>query len=80
MLDRTRWSGCNFCAQTCEKCIYYGMGRQKEPCHSCRVFSKFVSHFPGKYCRECGRPLTEQAWEELERRIVENDGKTDETR
>lgn len=29
------------------------------------------------FCPHCGRPLTEEAWAELERRIGGNDGKTD---
>ena len=30
------------------------------------------------YCPACGRPFTEEAWAELERRIGENNGTTDE--
>lgn len=29
------------------------------------------------YCPYCGKPLTEEAWEQLERRIGGNDGKID---
>lgn len=74
-LDRSRWEWCDFCEKACRNCIYSGGAMGREPCRSCVGFSKFVSRFPGEYCRECGRPLTEQAWAELERRV--NGGKTD---
>lgn len=31
----------------------------------------------GDYCSHCGRPLTEEAWTELERRFEVNNGTTD---
>lgn len=68
-LDMRRWDGCDFCAKVCGNCIYKSMGGGEEPCRSFVEFSKFVSPFHGKYCRECGRHLTEEAWAELERRV-----------
>ena len=37
-----------------------------EPCSECAA-----NHFMmgDKYCCECGRPLTEEAWAELEKRV-----------
>lgn len=48
-----------------------------EPCHYCEggIYSDFAYDYAmgedtGKYCKYCGRPMTEQAWEELERKVL----------
>ena len=41
-----------------------------QPCPDCGPENKIW-----KFCPFCGRPKTEEAWRELERRIVGNDGK-----
>lgn len=47
-----------------------------EGCGWCKRFQgKFDETKEDLYCRFCGRPITEEAWAELERRI--NDGTTD---
>lgn len=48
-----------------------------EGCGECRstVISQKMVGLGRRYCLYCGRPLTEEAWAELERRI--NGGKTD---
>lgn len=53
-LDRNRWEGC----VVCNRC---GVGGSNELL--CGVGN-------AKFCPLCGRPLTEEAWEELERRIL----------
>lgn len=34
-----------------------------------RVIEKVMLDYGGRYCTHCGRPLTEEAWAELERRV-----------
>ena len=48
-----------------------------EGCNLCNnpTISGFTTYCGYQYCKNCGRPLTEAAWMELERRI--NGGTTD---
>ena len=43
-----------------------------EGCEYCKNMSTLKG-----FCYSCGRPLTEEAWAELERKIGGNDGTTD---
>lgn len=75
-LDRRRWEGCSACAsKCCELCLYQNFGGDDWPCNVCR--DGFTGYKPVNYCPACGRPLTEEAWAELERRIGGNDGSAD---
>lgn len=67
-LDRNRWVGCKECFQAwCKTCIRYDVRNMDTICtFSCINHSK---HKPNNFCQSCGRPLTEEAWAELERRI-----------
>ena len=65
-LDRGRWEGCWWCEKS--------GGVLLEDYHALRPEKK-RGCVPAVYCPNCGRPLTEGAWAELERRI--NDGKAD---
>lgn len=51
--------------------------RQWEGCDECRnnILKRKMVRVGRRYCHYCGRPLTEEAWVELERRI--NGGTTD---
>lgn len=41
-----------------------------EGCNYCKKYGIVLAAFDGwSYCNCCGRPLTEEAWAELERRI-----------
>lgn len=49
-----------------------------KPCHYCEdgIYSDFAYDYAmgedtGNYCKYCGRPMTEQAWKELERKIFD---------
>lgn len=59
-LDRSRWEGCILC----EGVTGWTQDLDEEH-HEVEVL----------FCPQCGRPITEEAWAELERRI--NDGTTD---
>lgn len=75
-LDRSWWEGCKECVPSwCKTCIRYDVRNMDTICtFSCINHSK---HKPNNFCQSCGRPLTEEAWAELERRIGGNDGTTD---
>lgn len=53
-------------------------GSRLEGCWWCTGFCPEVTgdpHWDYRFCPKCGRPLTEEAWAEMDRRI--NDGTTD---
>lgn len=47
-----------------------------EGCERCDYIVKNYADWP-EYCYVCGKPLTEEAWAEMERRIGGNNGTTD---
>lgn len=56
-LDRSRWDGCRVCKKaTCLDGEVY-------------VSGVFIMRPYFDFCPECGKPLTEEAWTEMERRI-----------
>ena len=42
-----------------------------EPCVNCKAIEKLAKHikYCPSYCPVCGRPITDQAWAELEKRL-----------
>ncbi len=60
-IDRDAWTGCtcNTKSKSCCTCVSLR-------CHHCVGESEYKR---GKYCSACGRPLTEEAWAELEKRV-----------
>lgn len=66
-LDRSRWEGCETCGtKHCWACKNVLCLEEENPCSACNMGSEFE---PIGFCPDCGRPLTEEAWAELERRI-----------
>lgn len=66
-LDRSLWEGCPVCiTNECETCKYTYCRKREYPCCDCSRNKKYE---PDGFCPVCGRPLTEEAWAELERRI-----------
>lgn len=72
-LDRSWWEGCEMCSRTYRPPEWNGGGS-----HDFRVSQNELFYHDAKYgwegievkfCPMCGRPLTEEAWAELERRI-----------
>lgn len=67
-LDRRLWKGCDIC---------------KTGGYLCGTINvmPFLSYSTQRtlfyFCPDCGKPLTEEAWAELEQRIGGNDGKID---
>ena len=86
-LDRSRWEGCEHCKGDLEgytSCFRDAEGRSRRlyiPEGKAMIVApgKYNHQFciPIKYCPFCGRPLTEESWAELERRIGGNDGTAD---
>lgn len=69
-IDREAWEPCGRC-KSCGNCNEAGkeMGEKinyAHPCHSCLNEDNFK---PVAFCRYCGRPLTPEAWAELEKRM-----------
>lgn len=82
-LDRSRWKGCPDCkGEVFEKRLQY-MRPVMKPLTPEQALMDKLTELTGivyvkvknEFCHTCGRPLTEEAWEELERRI--NDGTAD---
>ena len=68
-IDWGAWEPCESCI-SCENCKNNGDYDPYEgsygECGQCYGFSNFE---PSNFCRECGRPLTEEAQGELEKRL-----------
>ena len=62
-IDRSEWKPCVDCRIKCRTCVVRG----KEKCARCEKYSEYVPE--NNFCSNCGRPLTEAAWAELERRV-----------
>lgn len=62
-IDRSKWEPCVDCRIKCRTCVVRG----KEKCARCEKYSEYVPE--NNFCSNCGRPLTEEAWAELERRV-----------
>ena len=66
-IDREKWEPCSKC-KSCASCTGSIINSDVLPCSQCEDYCNYI---PRKYCPECGRPLTEAAWAELEKRIRE---------
>ncbi|MGI6096478.1 MAG: DUF6378 domain-containing protein [Lachnospiraceae bacterium] len=71
--DREAWEPCGECAPNCWNCVDSEADEDTYPmtCQCCVNHNQYRPRF--KFCSECGRPLTPEAWEELEKRV--GDGK-----
>lgn len=66
-IDREVWKSCKACTgcASCRHSLASGSD-SKSACFWCDNHNKYK---PRSFCSECGRPLTEEAWEELEKRV-----------
>lgn len=55
VIDRSKWNPCKYC----EDGIYSDF-----------AYDYAMGEDTGNYCKYCGRPMTEQAWQELERKVL----------
>ena len=74
-LDRSAWKPCDDCKEIsywdekCDNCKYDDFFAHQEPCASCESKSKWEPCY--SFCPTCGRPLTDAAWDMLEKRLEE---------
>lgn len=78
-LDRSRWEGCRLCKGAksiygCDITAFCGTNEDG----TANIYTDCEQdEMDFDYCPNCGRPLTEEAWAEMERRI--NGGTTNRT-
>lgn len=71
-LNRSAWESCPQCEdyysyKCCMNCGFLGSSYNKEPCKLCECASRWApSH---NFCPNCGKPLTDEAWNILEERL-----------
>ena len=62
-LDRSAWEPCEYCESKCQMCLRNKTSR----CEKC---NNYDCYYPvSNFCKHCGRPLNDAAWEMLERRL-----------
>lgn len=67
-IDRDAWEPCGECEKrNCDNCLYSEYLSSMEPCKSCYNAKKWKP--VSRFCGNCGRPLTPEAWDELEKRL-----------
>lgn len=67
-LDRSAWEPCGCCKEKrCPTCKYDDCIPIFDPCNSCVDGSGWKPVY--KFCPECGRPMTDAAWQILEKRL-----------
>lgn len=64
-IDREAWEPCG-CCKDAQEIHGWAMSVQKSK-DGTRCMTSFEGAF--KHCPECGRPLTPEAWDELEKRL-----------
>lgn len=62
-IDREAWDPCQRCGSKCLTCAV----NETRKCTSCKGWSNYLPLY--KFCPKCGRPMTEEAWAELEKRL-----------
>ena len=58
-VDRKNWGPC----QSCDS----NMINETDKCRRCKDYKYYLPLY--QFCPKCGRPLTDQAWAELEKRL-----------
>lgn len=73
-IDRIKWEPCRFCRA--KNMIHLGFDGYNDAIYittdnDAAAIESDSFGFLIEYCPKCGRPLTEQAWKELERKIFD---------
>lgn len=67
-IDREKWEPCKECNEkTCENCDFLVTESWEAPCKNC--INRSCWKPLNKFCPECGRPLTDEAWAEMQKRL-----------
>lgn len=70
-IDRSKWEPCAECKPSCNSCEN-NPGDTITVQKSCANCVGYINYKPeNRFCCECGRTLTEQAWKELERKVFD---------
>lgn len=67
-ITRSSWKKCEGC-ESCVNCIH-SLSDQDDvlsPCNNC--YGNNIKYKPRFFCQFCGRPLTNEAWDILEKRL-----------
>ena len=69
--SRWEWNGCTVCeSECCELCVYCHVRMDDYPCEKCVTVSGNLNEYRAvNFCYKCGRPLTNEAWADLEWKI-----------
>ena len=69
-IELEAWEPCGECVPHCSWCKNNNESSKTIPkvCRECKHHSNYEPEY--KFCCECGRPLTEEAWAELEKRLM----------
>lgn len=71
-IDMEAWEPCAKCVG-CGNCYYFLYDDDEYPCNKCLKESTDKNQYPKfepiGFCKHCGRPLTKDAWAELEKRL-----------
>lgn len=67
LIDRSAWEPCEKC-RSCRSCAHVveSMNDSTGACFWCDHMNQFK---PMNFCSACGRPLTDAAWDVLEKRL-----------
>ena len=74
-IDREAWKPCRTCEDdNCGMCVNAGTYRHFDPCDKCD--DEDSQYESANFCPKCGRPLTDEAWDMLKKRLrrMKNDG------
>lgn len=67
VIDREGWKPCEKCNK-CISCVHV-LDSIEDVSSACYECEDYGNHEPQNYCPQCGRPLTNAAWAELEKKI-----------
>lgn len=69
-LDRSAWEPCEHCGgkRYCDDCEYDSYGCSEAPCDTCFGGKNWKAK-DENFCNHCGHPLTDDAWDMLEKRL-----------
>lgn len=62
-IDRKKWEPCHSCDSKCLTCMI----NETDKCRRCKDYKYYLPLY--QFCPKCGRPLTDEAWDELEKRL-----------
>lgn len=62
-INREKWEPCQLCDSKCLTC----MANETHKCRICKDYKYYLPLY--QFCPKCGRPLTDEAWAELEKRL-----------